>query len=282
LAELNINLRNHNVVITGGTSGLGLVTAEMFIKSGASVSICGINQEKLDKTLIHLKQLATNDQKIFTYQADVSNENNVQAFIDYSIKQLGKIDTLINNAAIYGPKGLVETISSDDWIKTMSNNMFSVFYTCKYVIPHMKEHGCGNIINLSGGGEKPFPRFSAYATSKASVVKFTEIIAEEIKPFNIQANSIAPGAMNTALLDEILESDPDVVGRDFYNRSVQQKEQGGADPENAARLCIYLSSEKGKGITGKLISATWDDWEDLHTKIDEIENSNIFTMRRIV
>ena len=279
---MNINLRNHNVVITGGTSGLGLVTAEMFIKFGASVVICGTNQEKLDKTLIRLEQLTTKDQKIFTYQADVSNENNVKDFIEYSIEKLGNINTLINNAGIYGPKGLVETICSDDWVRTMNNNMFSVFYTCKYVLPHMKERGSGNIINLSGGGEKPFPRFSAYATSKASVVKFTEIIAEEIKPFGLQANSIAPGAMNTGFLDEILESDPDVVGRNFYDRSVKQKEQGGVDPENAARLCVYLSSEKGKGITGKLISATWDDWENLHTKIDKTENSNIYTMRRIV
>ena len=241
-----------------------------------------MNQSKLESTQSDLTALTNDHQKVLTYQADVSNESNVVDFIKYSIDNLGHINTLINNAGVYGPKGLAETIDSEEWIKTMNNNMFSVFYTCKHILPHMKLQQQGNIINLSGGGEQPFPRFTAYATSKAAVVKFTEVLAEEVKDFNIYVNSIAPGAMNTALLDEVLQSDPEIVGKDFFDRCVKQKESGGADPAVAAELCLYLVSEKGKRITGKLISAVWDDWAHMHENIEDLVGSRIYTMRRIV
>lgn len=278
-----IYLENHNAIITGGASGLGLAISTAFVKSGASVSICGTNQEKLLATQSELLNLKQNDnQKIFIHQTDVSIEEEVKIFIENSIKQLGHVNTLVNNAAIYGPKGLSENIDATEWMKTMSNNMFSVFLTCKYILPHMKSRNTGNIINLSGGGEKPFPRFSAYATSKAAVVKFSEVLAEEVRQNGISVNSIAPGAMNTALLDEVLDSNPDIVGQDFFEKCVQQKENGGIDPNIAAKLCLYLSSSNGKKITGKLISAIWDDWENMHNNLESIDGTNLYTMRRIV
>jgi 3-oxoacyl-[acyl-carrier protein] reductase len=126
------------------------------------------------------------------------------------------------------------------------------------------------------------PRLSAYAASKAAVVRLTETLAEELREFSIDLNAIAPGALNTRLLDEILNAGPDAVGKEFYQKSLKQRDSGGVPPDKAARLCVYLASEISYGITGKLISAQWDPWENLHEFREQLANSDIYTLRRIV
>ncbi len=106
--------------------------------------------------------------------------------------------------------------------------------------------------------------FSAYAASKAAVVRLTETLAEELREFQLTVNAIAPGALNTRLLGEVLSAGSDVVGKAFYEKSVKQRDSGGVPLEKAASLCVYLASEISDGITGKLISAQWDPWENLH------------------
>jgi NAD(P)-dependent dehydrogenase (short-subunit alcohol dehydrogenase family) len=252
--------------------------AKKFIEYGASISICGMNEDKLLETKKTLNSTKHNNQEIFAHNCDISNEKEVIEFINSSIEYLGKIDCLINNAAIYGPKGLTETIQSEDFVKTFENNFFSVFYTSKAIIPHFKENGGGKIINISGGGEKPFPRFAAYATSKNAVVKLSEILAAEVFDFNIAINCVAPGAMNTALLNEVLNTPIELVGKEFYNKCLQQKKDGGKDPAITAELCAFLISQCGMNVTGRLISAVWDNWQNL---VNEKLESDIYTMRRI-
>ena len=134
--------------------------------------------------------------------------------IDTAIANLGRIDIVVNNAGVYGPKGLIEDVDSEEWISAININLFSVFFMCKWILPHMKKNNSGKIINLSGGGATaPLPRISAYAASKAAVVRLTETLAEECKEYSIEINAIAPGALNTRLLEEVLESGPDKVGK---------------------------------------------------------------------
>jgi len=147
----------------------------------------------------------------------------------------------------------------------------------------MKRVGRGKIINLSGGGATtPLPRISAYAASKAAIVRLTETLAEELREFTIAVNAVAPGALNTRLLDEVLAAGSDVVGKEFYEKSLKQRDSGGAPLEKAARLCVYLASEVSDGITGKLISAPWDPWESLHEYREQLAKSDVYTLRRIV
>jgi 3-oxoacyl-[acyl-carrier protein] reductase len=126
------------------------------------------------------------------------------------------------------------------------------------------------------------PRISAYAASKAAVVRFAETLAEEARNDNIFVNAIAPGALNTRLLDEVLEAGPEKVGQDFYNRAVKQKEHGGAPIERGADLAVFLASSASDGITGKLISAIWDPWETLPNHLAALSQTDIYTLRRIV
>jgi NAD(P)-dependent dehydrogenase (short-subunit alcohol dehydrogenase family) len=147
----------------------------------------------------------------------------------------------------------------------------------------MKSRGAGKIIILSGGGAtKPMPNLSAYAVSKAGVVRFAETLALELELFNIDVNTIAPGALNTRLLEEILEAGPEKVGKAFYEQSLKQKTSGGSPMEKGTSLCIFLATEKSNGISGRLISAIWDPWLEFVSLKNEIMEGDIYTLRRIV
>jgi 3-oxoacyl-[acyl-carrier protein] reductase len=178
---------------------------------------------------------------------------------------------------------MTENVNINEWIDTIKINLFGVLYACKYVLPHMKKNKSGKIINLSGGGAtNPMPTISAYAASKAAVVRLTETLAEECRNDNIFINAMAPGALNTRLLDEVLSAGPGTVDKSFYEKSLKQKEEGGASLENAAKLCVYLASKDGDNITGKLISAVWDPWKDFEKYKSEMDGNDIYTLRRIV
>jgi NAD(P)-dependent dehydrogenase (short-subunit alcohol dehydrogenase family) len=125
------------------------------------------------------------------------------------------------------------------------------------------------------------PYLSAYAASKAAIVRFAETLSEEVKDFGIEVNTIAPGALNTRLLDEIIAAGPTKVGENFYAQSLKQQSSGGTPLNVGASLCVFLASEKSDGITGKLISAVWDPWNDLPAYLEELKNSDIYTLRRI-
>ena len=170
-----------------------------------------------------------------------------------------------------------------EWAKAVEVNLFGTVLPCRAVLPGFREQGSGRIVNLSGGGATaPLPRFSAYAASKAAVVRFTETLAEELRGTPIQVNAVAPGALNTRLLEEAIAAGPDKVGQAFYDRSLRQKVEGGAPLEKGAALCAFLLSSESDGIQGRLLSAVWDPWADLPARRGELEESDIYTLRRIV
>jgi 3-oxoacyl-[acyl-carrier protein] reductase len=113
-------------------------------------------------------------------------------------------------------------------------------------------------------------------------VRFAETLAEEVRGLGIDVNALAPGALNTRMLEEVLIAGPKVIGKDFYERSLKQKESGGASIDRAAELALFLASSHSDGITGKLISAAWDNWEEWPNYISELNRTDAFTLRRIV
>jgi 3-oxoacyl-[acyl-carrier protein] reductase len=153
---------------------------------------------------------------------------------------------------------------------------------CRAVLPHFRSQKHGKIINLSGGGATaPLPRLSAYAASKAAVVRLTETLAHELRDDGVFVNAIAPGALNTRLLDEVLAAGPQQVGEEFYRKSLEQKNRGGTPLERGAALAVFLASTDSDGISGRLLSAAWDDWQQLPRYRDELARSDIYTLRRI-
>jgi len=279
-----MKLKNKIALVTGSTRGFGYAVAQKFVEEGASVIIHGRNKDEIRMAIDALMpKKITDGQTIIGFQVDLSTYNGAHILIDRAMGAFGRIDVLVNNAGMYGAKGSADTVNIDDWISTIELNLISVFKLCHYTIPYMKENRYGKIINLSGGGATtPLPNLSAYATSKAAVVRLTETLAVECKDYHIDINAIAPGALNTRLLDEILEAGESVVGKPFYEKALKQKASGGTPLELGANLCAFLASEESDGITGKLISAQWDKWKEFPLYKDELMDSDIYTLKRIV
>jgi 3-oxoacyl-[acyl-carrier protein] reductase len=252
-------------------------------------------------------------QKVFARTCDVSNEAQVNDLVAFALRELGSLQALVLNAGVYGPMGPTESVNLAEWRRALDINLYGVLLPCRAVIPHFKndfsrsrgdetqsklksetpsasaelrrdEHvgSYRKIIILSGGGAtNPLPNISAYAASKAAVVRLMETLAEELKAFHVDVNAIAPGALATRLVDEVLAAGPEKVGAAFYAKNKQWKEKGATPPELGARLAVYLASRESDGISGKLISAQWDPWEKLHEFKADL-NSDIYALRRIV
>ena len=278
-----MELKNLVTVVTGASQGLGNAIARAFVGEGAHVALCARDPKLISEAAADLKRLASAGQQIFDSACDVSVEDDVEKFFDEIRRRLGPVNVLVNNAGVYGPKGESEKVEFQEWARALEINLYGTFLPCRFAIRQMKELRRGKIINLSGGGATvPLPRLSSYAASKAAVVRLTETLAEELREFSVDVNAIAPGALNTRLLQEILSAGPGAVGKEFYERSLKQRDSGGVPLEKAARLCVYLASEMSDGITGKLISAQWDPWENLHEFREQLDKSDVYTLRRIV
>jgi NAD(P)-dependent dehydrogenase (short-subunit alcohol dehydrogenase family) len=188
----------------------------------------------------------------------------------------------VNNAGVYGPKGPIETVDWEEWTRAMAVNVYGSILPVRALIPHLRARGGGKVVQLSGGGAtSPLPGLSSYAASKAAIVRFAETLALELADDNVDVNAIAPGALNTRLLDEVLEAGPEAVGEDFYRRSLDQQKTGGTPLELGAELAVWLGSSASDGITGRLLSAKWDPWRDLPEHRADLD-SDVYTLRRIV
>lgn len=281
MAELAKMLTGRTAIITGASRGLGLEIAKVFLTEGARVALCARDENLLAREGRDLA-VQFGAQNVIWRACDVGSENGVLAFVDWAVGSFGSLDCLVNNAGVYGPMGPIETVDIAAWIAALNINLLGSVLMARAVVPQMKRQRSGSIIQISGGGAtNPLPNITAYAASKAAVVRFAESLALELKDFGISVNSIAPGALNTRLLDEVVEAGPDRVGADFYEKSMAQRESGGAPLNAGAKLAAFLASDRGRGVTGKLISAIWDKWADWPDHADELEETDLYTLRRI-
>lgn len=268
-------------IITGASEGFGRAVAEFFLKEGADIMICARSAEKLLQAQEDL--LALKLGRVEAQCCNVAVTADVKALVTAAYQALGHIDILVANAGIHGPKGCFEDNDWTAWSDAIDINLKGAAFLCHEIIPHFKQQKQGKIILLSGGGAtKSMPYFSAYAASKAGLVRFGETLADELKDFNITVNMIAPGAMNTRLLNDVLNAGPEKVGEHYYQQILKQQTSGGTSPEKGAALCIFLASDESDGITGKLISAVWDPWAQLPAHITDLQQSDIYTLRRII
>lgn len=277
-----MKLKDKNIIITGASKGLGFEIAKKFVEEGANICICSRKIEALQRSLIEI-----NSYKIFSNQiisgwaCDLSDKFSVDKFYNSAKRYFKKIDVLVNNAGIHGAKGVFEKTDWDEWIDAINVNLLGSVRMCKNIIPDMKNQMYGKIIQISGGGAtKPMATLSAYSTSKAGVVRFMETLAVETKGFGIDINCVAPGILPTDLLEDILEHE-EQVDSEYYLKIKTAKESGKLIFKDAVDLISFLASDKSNGITGKLISANWDNWNEFPGHTDELNNSDVYTLRRI-
>jgi 3-oxoacyl-[acyl-carrier protein] reductase len=193
-----MKLQGRSAIITGGSQGLGKAIGAEFIREGANVYLCARDQALLEQTANQLRRAAIKGQKVLCQACDVSKESEVERLFSDATEEFGSLDILINNAGVYGPKGKSEEISFTEWARAIEINIYGMFLPSRFAVRLMKSKFYGKIVNISGGGATaPLPRLSAYAASKAAVVRLTETLAEELREYRIDVNAVAPGALNT-------------------------------------------------------------------------------------
>jgi len=276
-------LEGRTAIITGANRGFGLAIAKAYLEEGANLVLCARDNDLLTYVQKNLLSNSGKNQQVLAFPCDVSDPGQVNDLVKTILDDFEAVHILINNAGIYGPKGLIEEVDWFEWVRAIEINLLGVTLMMRALLPHFRQRKYGKIINLSGGGAtSPLPRLSAYAASKAAVVRLTETISKEVEGYRIDVNAIAPGALDTRMLDEAIEAGPEKIGRDFYERMVQIKQSGGSPMEKATALCVFLGSSSSDGLSGKLLSAQWDDWETLPQHLAELQSSDIYTLRRIV
>jgi NAD(P)-dependent dehydrogenase (short-subunit alcohol dehydrogenase family) len=277
-----MKLAGRSAIITGASLGLGAAIADTFAAEGAALMLCARSPAELETQRAKLAA-AYPTARVATHRADVANRADVDVLFAAAASAFGKLDIVVNNAGVYGPMGTIDTIDWDDWVQAITINLNGLVYCCRKAVEAFKPQRYGKIINLSGGGAtNPLPGISAYAASKAAVVRFTETLALEVKELGIDVNAVAPGALATRLTDQLIAAGPERVGANLHERMSKLAREGGTPLSVGASLCAYLASAESDGVTGRLIAAQWDPWPfsgDIKGKIDK---SDIYTLRRVV
>jgi len=279
-----MNLQGRTAIVTGASRGLGKAIAARLIADGASVMLTGRDADVLAATGEELTAARPDQsQRVVWHAGDVSQADDVAGLIATTVERLGNIDVLVCNAGVYGPLGPIEEVDWQEWVRAIEINLLGTVLPCRAVVPLMRQQGSGKIVILSGGGATaPLPRVSAYAASKAAVVRFGETLAEEVKDAGLDVNSVAPGALNTRLTDQIVEAGPEKVGKSLYDRAVHWQAGSATPLAVGADLVAFLASTASDGITGRLIAAVWDPWRSFPEQRERIATSDVYTLRRIV
>jgi NAD(P)-dependent dehydrogenase (short-subunit alcohol dehydrogenase family) len=273
-------LNGKTALVTGASRGLGLEIARQLAAAGADVAMVARDPAALGSAREQL-QAEHPRRRIVAHATDVGNTGALDVLLAALSSEFPSIDILVNNAGVQGPIGPLERVDFTAWREVFETNFFAAARLAQLLIPGMRGKG-GKIINISGGGATGLrPDFSAYAAAKTALVRLTETLAEELKPYAVDANAVAPGAMNTRMLAEVLAAGRDAAPRE-YDAAVKRAADGGVPPGKAAELVVFLASPASDGITGKLISAVWDDWSSLPAHKDDLAKSDVYTLRRIV
>lgn len=266
-------------IITGGSMGIGKAIATAFAKEGSSLVLVSRTKSELEATKQELENFTS---KVEVFEADVSREKEVTDMVDFTLEKFTTVDVLVNCAGILGPMGFTTDIDSEKWVQTININVYGTFLCIKAVLPIMLKNKRGKILNFAGGGgDTPRPRFSAYSTSKAAVIRLTETLAEEVNEYSIDINAIAPGPVGTRMLYQRLEAPVDTIGKVEAAKAIQYQREGGVPREKVAELAVFLASPESDGLSGRLIKLLSDNWKDIPQHLGDIRSSDIYTMRRI-
>ncbi len=222
-------------VVSGGGSGIGRATCERFAREGARVVVVDLKEEHGNQTV---KTIADAGGESIFAKADVSNSAEVQAAVKAAVDKWGRIDVIVNDAAMMTFTPVLE-LAEDDWDRVMAVNLRSVFLFCKYGVPHMRAGG--SIVNISSvHAHETTKNVVPYASSKGGMEAFTRGFSEELSQRKIRINCVAPGAVDTPML----WSNPNV-------KSGAEKVQGSVGkPEDIAAAICFLASAEARFITG--------------------------------
>jgi NAD(P)-dependent dehydrogenase (short-subunit alcohol dehydrogenase family) len=266
-------LSARRAVVTGGSRGIGLAVAGALADRGWRVVLVARDAATLESAVGGLPGAGHE-----ALALDVADEPSWQA----SAGRFEEVDGLVCTAAVIDPVGPIGSYSAADFRRTMDVNVLGTLLAIQTCLPALRASR-GAIATFSGGGATaPLPRFDAYAASKAAVARLSENIAVELQSDGVLVNCIAPGFVATDIHRATLAAGPELAGRDYFERTRVELEQGGVPAGEAAELaCLLLERDPGAEFTGRLISAQWDPWRDPSFRRRLAEEPDLATLRRI-
>jgi NAD(P)-dependent dehydrogenase (short-subunit alcohol dehydrogenase family) len=234
-----MHLRDKVALITGASRGLGRAMALRFADEGAHLAICA---RKEDEILEVAEQVKARGREVIAMSADIGRKADVERLVNETMKKFGRIDVLVNNAGILGPRVELIEYPDDVWEEVLRINLTGTFLMTKEVAQHMVKAGKGSIINISSGvGIEGRARWGAYSVSKFGVEALTQIWTSELRPYNVRVNTVNPGAMATQMR------------REAYPDEDQSKLP---QPDEVLDIFVYLASDESQSITGQRFTAT--------------------------
>ncbi|HEY7609064.1 MAG TPA: SDR family oxidoreductase [Alphaproteobacteria bacterium] len=274
-----MKLQGRRAIVTGAGSGLGAAIARRCAANGAALVLAGRRRDALAAVA---REIESAGGKAVVCPADIAREGDVARLVAIAAGELGGIDVLVNNAGVNGPFGTIDAVDWPEWRAAFEINFFGAVNCCRLALPHLRQARRGKIVLISGGGATaPLPKITAYGAAKAALVRYAESLALEVAD-TIDVNCVAPGAMKTQITAEYLEKGRGVLPPEFLARIEKLLADGGAPPEKAADLVVYLASGESDGLSGKLISAVWDPWPFDAAARRALMASETYTLRRVV
>ncbi|HHY47160.1 MAG TPA: SDR family oxidoreductase [Firmicutes bacterium] len=241
-----MRLKDKVALVTGGAEGIGAAIAKVFAREGAAVAVVDVNVATGNRTV-----QAINDAggKAIFLRADVSKSHEVKAMVEGVIAEFGRVDILVNNAGVTLNATVADT-EEDDWERVIGVDLTGVYLCSKYIVPHMVEHGGGNIINI--GSIASFVGLNnnaAYNAAKGGVMMLTRNMAVDYAPMKIRVNALCPGMVMTPMLEKFIAIQPDPKA---YVAKVEASTPLGriGTPEEVAEAALFLATDECPYITG--------------------------------
>ncbi len=241
-----IDFTGKNVIVTGGSRGIGAAAVNLFMNAGANVSFNYRKNLRAAEALV--EKCSHSIGKLHFEECDVSRYSDVEKFINNTIHKLGNIDILVNNAGIW-EYGAIDTMTVDEWRRTMQTNLDSIYFFSHLVVKHMKEKSVnGSIVNIaSTAGQRGEAFHSHYAASKGAIISFTKSLATELGPNHIRVNCVAPGWVKTDMSEEAIASGGRAITKDIPMGFIPES-------EDIAWPILFLASDQARAINGEILN----------------------------
>ena len=253
---MDLALRNHRVLVTAGAAGIGLATVQAFLREGARVHLCDVDEEALGRVAREAPGASVS-------ACDVADPAAVERLFAEATAALGGLDTLVNNAGIAGPTAACESVALDDWRRTLDVNLTGTFLCTQRAIPLLRASRNASIANLSSAaGRFGFPLRTPYAASKWGIVGFTKSLSIELGPAGIRVNAILPGAVAGARIDRVIDAKAKQAGLSFEAMREQflakTSLQRFVEADDIAHAIVFLASPLGANISGHALPVDAD------------------------
>lgn len=248
----DMGLDGKRVLITAGARGLGLEMAEAFLDNGCHVWVTDVDDGALESA-------RSRHSRLRAVRSDVSSEHEVDQLFETLGQDAGGLDILINNAGIAGPTGFVETLSKEDWDRTLAVNITGQFLCARRAVPLLKASSSGCMINLSSAaGHLGFAGRSAYSASKWAVVGFTKTLAIELGPFGVRVNAILPGAVEGERIRAVIAAKAKTLNKPVEEMTRMHEQQASLgrfiDSKDVANMAIFLASNAARNVSGQAMA----------------------------